>query len=78
MRECDADAMGEPAVCLRFDEELRFFLAPRNRRLPGIRAAPDGTSTVGHLVESLGVPLTEVGAIAVNGRTTAISWTSAR
>jgi uncharacterized protein len=60
--------MGEPGVCLRFDEELRFFLAPRNRRLAGIRVTCDGTSTVGHLAESLGVPLTEVGAIAVNGR----------
>ena len=68
MRECDADAMGEPGVCLRFDEVLRFFLAPRNRRLAGVRVARDGTSTVGHLVESLGVPLTEVGAIAINGR----------
>jgi uncharacterized protein len=57
-----------PGACLRFDEELRFFLVPRNRRLPGVRVACDGTSTVGHLVESLGVPLTEVGAIAVNGR----------
>ncbi len=60
--------MGEPGVFLRFDEELRFFLAPRNRRLPGIRVACDGTSTAGHLVESLGVPLTEVGAIAVDGQ----------
>ncbi len=60
--------MGELGACLRFDEELRFFLAPRNRRLPGVWVACDGTSTVGHLVESLGVPLTEVGAIAVNGQ----------
>lgn len=69
MGECDAEVMGEPGVWLRFDEELRFFLALRNRRLPGIRVAHDGTSTVGHLVESLGVPLTEVGPIAVNGQT---------
>jgi uncharacterized protein len=59
--------MGEQGVCLRFDEDLRFFLAPRNRR-PCVQAGGDGTSTVGHLIESLGVPLTEVGAIAVNGR----------
>jgi uncharacterized protein len=58
----------EHGVLLRFDEELRFFLALRNRGLPGVRVPRDGTSTVGHLVESLGVPLTEAGAIAVNGR----------
>jgi uncharacterized protein len=65
---CDAEGVGQHGVGVRFDEELRFFLVPRNRGLPGVRVAHDGTSTVGHLVESLGVPLTEVGAIAVNGR----------
>ena len=65
--------MGEQGVCLRFDEELRFFLAPRHRGLPGVPVACDGTSTVGHLVESLGVPLTEVGAVTINGRQAAVS-----
>jgi uncharacterized protein len=60
-------------VFLRFDEELRFFLAPRNR-LPGVEVPCDGTSTAGHLVESLGVPLTEVGSLAVGGRTAAVSY----
>jgi uncharacterized protein len=60
--------MGEPGVRLRFDEELRFFLAPRHRRQPAVNVGHDGTSTVGHLVESLGVPLTEVGSLAVGGR----------
>jgi len=57
--------MGEPGVCLRFHEDLRFFLAPRHRQQPCVRVPRDGTSTAGHLVESLGVPLTEVGALAV-------------
>jgi len=59
--------MGEPGVCLRYDEDLRFFLAPRHRQ-PSVRVPRDGTSTVGHLVESLGVPLTEVGTLVVGGR----------
>ena len=65
--------MGEPGICLRFDEDLRFFLAPR-RRQPSVRVPRDGTSTLGHLVESLGVPLTEVGALVVGGRPVAASY----
>jgi len=64
---CDADEMGETGVCLRFDEDLQFFLAPRNRQ-PSVRVPRDGTSTIGHLVESLGVPLTEVGSLACAGQ----------
>jgi uncharacterized protein with PIN domain len=60
--------MGEPGVRLRFDEDLRFFLAPRRRRPDAVRLPSDGTSTVGHLVSSLGVPLTEVGALTADGR----------
>ncbi len=60
--------MGGHGVWVRFDEGLWFFLVPRNRGTAGVEVGYDGTSTVGHLVESLGVPLTEVGAIAVNGR----------
>jgi uncharacterized protein len=65
--------MGDTGVCLRFDEDLRFFLAPRNRR-PSVRVPADGTSTLGHLVESLGVPLTEVGVLEVGGRPAAVSY----
>jgi uncharacterized protein len=60
--------MGEPGVRLRFDEDLRFFLAPRRRRPDTVLLPSDGTSTVGHLVTSLGVPLTEVGALTAGGR----------
>jgi uncharacterized protein len=65
--------MGERGVGLRFGEDLRFFLAPRNRR-PSVEVRRDGTSTVGHLVESLGVPLTEVGSLVVAGRPVAVSY----
>jgi uncharacterized protein with PIN domain len=58
--------MIEPGVSLRFDEELWFLLPPRHRR-PSVRVQHDGTSTIGHLVEALGVPLTEVGALVTGG-----------
>ena len=66
--------MGESGVWLRYDEDLRFFLAPRHRQQPSLRVPRDGTSTAGHLVESLGVPLTEVGALIVGGRAVAASY----
>ncbi len=52
---------------IAFAPELRLFLAAPNRR--GEVAVPlDGTSSLGHVVESLGVPLPEVGTLTVNGR----------
>ena len=51
---------------MRFAAELRMFLAPRHRG-GLVRVACDGVSSLGHVVESLGVPLTEVGGLAVNG-----------
>src|SRR3954468_8535491 len=47
--------------------ELRLFV-PHARRLGATPVTTDGLSTLGHVVESLGVPLTEVGALVVNGR----------
>jgi len=51
---------------VRFAAELRMFLARRHRSGP-IRVACDGLSSLGHVVESLGVPLTEIGSLVVNG-----------
>src|SRR5262249_26431083 len=51
---------------VRFAAGLRMFLAPRHRG-GLVRVACDGVSSLGHVVESLGVPLTEVGGLAVNG-----------
>jgi uncharacterized protein len=59
-------------VVLDFAAELRMFLAPRHRE-GAVWTAAVGTSTLGHVVESLGVPLTEVGGIIVNGRRVAPS-----
>lgn len=47
-------------------EPLWLFVRPRHRR-PQTEVAYDGTSSLGHVVTSLGVPLTEVGALVVNG-----------
>jgi uncharacterized protein len=44
--------------------ELRLFLRPGRRGGP---VPVDGTTSLGHVVESLGVPLTEVGRLLVNG-----------
>jgi uncharacterized protein len=60
------------SVTIDFAVGLRMFLSPRHRH-GVVRVAADGTSTVGHTVESLGVPLTEVGEITVNGRPVARS-----
>ncbi len=46
--------------------ELGLFLRPGRRGGP-VPVALDGTSSLGHVVESLGVPLTEVGRLLVNG-----------
>ena len=46
--------------------ELELFLRPGRRHSP-VPVTLDGTSSVGHVVESLGVPLTEVGGLLVNG-----------
>ncbi|MCC5580859.1 hypothetical protein IMZ11_35120 [Microtetraspora sp. AC03309] len=39
-----------------------------------VRVPYDGTSSLGHVVESIGVPLTEVGSLAVNGRRVPTSY----
>ncbi len=56
-----------PQAEITFAPELALFLRPRHRAGAPVKVACDGVSTAGHLVESLGVPLTEAGQIAVNG-----------
>lgn len=52
---------------IEFAAELRLFLAAPNRG--GEVVTPlDGTSSLGHVVESLGVPLPEVGELTADGR----------
>jgi uncharacterized protein len=58
--------VARPEADVRFAAELRFFLAPRHRD-GQVRVACDGISSLGHVLESLGVPLPEVGSLVVNG-----------
>lgn len=60
-----AGPVEKPEIWLEFAPELHVFVAPRHR---AGRAAvrTDGASTLGHLVESLGVPLTEVGRFVLD------------
>lgn len=47
------------------DEPLRMFLPVRHRS-GDVRVGYDGTSSLGHVVASIGVPLTEVGRLLVD------------
>ncbi|MGW9595846.1 Mut7-C RNAse domain-containing protein [Streptomyces chartreusis] len=69
--------MNGPEIQVEFAPELRVFL-PNGRRQEGAaRITTDGVSTLGHVVESLGVPLTEVGAVVVDGREMPVSYVPA-
>ncbi|HUZ55707.1 MAG TPA: Mut7-C RNAse domain-containing protein [Streptosporangiaceae bacterium] len=57
--------MDGPQLELDFPAELRLFLAPRHRH-GQVHVPCDGTSSLGHVVESAGVPLPEVGRFIVN------------
>ncbi|MFJ2767620.1 Mut7-C RNAse domain-containing protein [Streptomyces sp. NPDC087300] len=59
--------MNGPEILVSFAPELALFV-PHERRGGPTRAVTDGAATLGHVVESLGVPLTEVGALVVDGR----------
>ncbi len=51
------------SVLLRVHSDLRFLLAPRYRGDGEVVVALDGTSTLVNVVESIGIPRTEVGAL---------------
>ncbi|WP_225826911.1 Mut7-C ubiquitin/RNAse domain-containing protein [Streptomyces naphthomycinicus] len=60
--------MNGPEIHVEVAPALHLFVPPA-RRGGATALATDGVSTLGHVVESLGVPLTEVGALVVDGRT---------
>ncbi|MFF1453261.1 Mut7-C RNAse domain-containing protein [Streptomyces sp. NPDC058274] len=64
--------MNGPEIHVEFAPELGLFV-PHARRSGATRAVTDGASTLGHVVESLGVPLTEVGTLLVDGREVPVS-----
>ncbi|MFC9327111.1 Mut7-C RNAse domain-containing protein [Kitasatospora sp. NPDC057015] len=59
--------MEKPQIWLSFAPELHVFVAA-GKRSGRSAVRTDGVSTLGHVVESLGVPLTEAGALLVDGR----------
>ncbi|MGR8009052.1 Mut7-C RNAse domain-containing protein [Streptomyces hypolithicus] len=64
--------MNGPEIHISFDPELHLFVTARRRgeRTP---LTTDGASTLGHAVESLGVPLTEAGRLLVDGHEVPVS-----
>ncbi|MER6716123.1 Mut7-C RNAse domain-containing protein [Streptomyces sp. NPDC006129] len=64
--------MNGPEIHVDFAPELHVFVPPA-RRNGTVRAATDGVSSLGHVIESLGVPLTEVGTLLVDGRAVPVS-----
>src|SRR6266498_3595691 len=61
-------AMGRQTARVRVATPLRFLL-PAQHRHGEVMVPVDAASSLSHLVESLGVPRTEVGELRVNGRT---------
>jgi uncharacterized protein with PIN domain len=59
--------MDRPMAQVSVVAELRLFLRPAHRSGP-VPVGCDGVSSLGHVVQSLGIPLTEVGRLVVNGR----------
>lgn len=62
-----ADDVNRPEIHISFAPELGLFVAAP-RRAGRTAVLTDGASTLGHVVESLGVPLTEAGTLLVDGR----------
>ena len=54
-------------IRIGFAPELRVLVGPAHR-VDQSAVRTDGSSSLGHVVESLGVPLTEVGSLLVDGR----------
>ncbi|MEW1718391.1 Mut7-C RNAse domain-containing protein [Streptomyces sp. NPDC093109] len=64
--------MNGPEIQIDFAHELRLFV-PAERRQGRTALRTDGSSTLGHAVESLGIPLTEAGPLLVDGREVTVS-----
>ncbi len=63
----------DATVTIRFAADLRLFLPARHRG-GNVSVRHDGTSSLGHVVESLGVPLPEVGRLTANDEEVAPSY----
>lgn len=67
-----AGGVNGPEIHLSVAPELHLFVAAR-RRAGRTALATDGASSLGHVVESLGIPLTEAGQLLVDGREVPVS-----
>lgn len=67
-----AGPVERPEIWISFAPELHVFV-PSAQRAGRAAARTDGASTLGHVVESLGVPLTEVGELLADGRRVPVS-----
>jgi uncharacterized protein with PIN domain len=65
-----------PEIRFEVAPELALFV-PHGRRSGATALVTDGVSSLGHVVESLGVPLTEVGTLEVDGREVPVSYVAA-
>ncbi|WP_432074843.1 Mut7-C RNAse domain-containing protein [Streptomyces wuyuanensis] len=68
--------MNGPEIHISFAPELRLFV-PAGRRDGRTALVTDGSSSLGHVVESLGVPLTEAGRLLVDGSRVETSYVPA-
>ncbi|MFE9447093.1 Mut7-C RNAse domain-containing protein [Streptomyces sp. NPDC006739] len=68
--------MNGPEIHVQVAPGLGLFVAPA-RRQGATALTTDGVSTLGHAVESLGIPLTEVGALVVDGQEVPVSYVPA-
>jgi uncharacterized protein with PIN domain len=64
--------MTAPTARIRIDVSLHDLLPAKHRR-PEIRVPVDGAATIGHAVESLGLPRTEIGPVRAGGRPAAVT-----
>ena len=60
--------MGESTAVLVVATDLRLLLRPRRRDTGRVAVSLDGTTTLVHLVESIGIPRTEVGLLRIGER----------
>lgn len=56
-----------PTLAVQVVTSLRFLL-PRAKRAGDLVVSPAPSDTLGHVVQSLGVPLTEIGQLQLDGR----------
>ncbi|EST32063.1 Mut7-C RNAse domain-containing protein [Streptomyces roseochromogenus] len=64
--------MNGPEIHVEVAPALHLFV-PAARRAGATPLGTDGVSTLGHVIESLGVPLTEVGSLVVDGSAVPVS-----